>query len=136
MSLAPLTPCCLDLDLGRVFLNLNNNNLNNNNNNNSSDDNTQLANTSATPVVERHRQDMTTKVISGIPRPDGHSNRVRGDHQILPNGDRFILWSENSYIEQHNPKREMINEVMFVSLRLSTLRHTSSTSLGIQTGLR
>ena len=70
--------------------------------------------TSVTPMVAR--------VVRRWIRPDGRLSRLRGNFQLLPNGNAFIGWSDNSYISEHTTDGELLMEARFLSNRFVTYR--------------
>ena len=65
---------------------------------------------------------MTARVIRRWNRPDGKLSRLRGNFQLLPNGNAFIGWSDNSYISEHTTDGELLMEARFKSNRFVTYR--------------
>lgn len=55
-------------------------------------------------------------------RPDGGRSTKRGNFQLLPNGNAFVGWSENSYISEHSPDGRLLMEAQFTSERFVTYR--------------
>ncbi|KAI5356761.1 putative arylsulfotransferase [Septoria linicola] len=55
-------------------------------------------------------------------RPDNGRSDKRGNFQLLPNGNAFVGWSENSYISEHSPDGEVLMEAQFTSDRFVTYR--------------
>jgi hypothetical protein len=70
--------------------------------------------TSATPMIAR--------VTRRWERPNRQLSRLRGNFQLLPSGNAFICWSENSYISEHSPDGEVLFEAKFKSHRFVTYR--------------
>jgi hypothetical protein len=65
---------------------------------------------------------MVAKVIRRWIRPDRELSRLRGNFQLLPNGNAFIGWSSNSYISEHTYDGELVMEAQFASYRFVTYR--------------
>lgn len=57
-----------------------------------------------------------------IHRPDQGRSDKRGNFQLLPNGNAFVGWSENSYISEHHPDGRVLMEAQFISDRFVTYR--------------
>lgn len=55
-------------------------------------------------------------------RPDDGRSTKRGNFQLLPNGNAFVGWSENSYISEHSPDGRVLMEAQFTSDRFVTYR--------------
>lgn len=55
-------------------------------------------------------------------RPDDGRSTKRGNFQLLPNGNAFVGWSENSYISEHSPDGRVLMEAQFASDRFVTYR--------------
>lgn len=69
--------------------------------------------------------DTTTKratLVARYPRPDGGFTRLRGNAQILPNGNIFAGWSEQGYHSEFTPDGTCLMEARFTSPRFSTYR--------------
>lgn len=56
------------------------------------------------------------------PRPDGQLSHLRGNVQLLDNGNAFVCWSDNGYISEHSPDGDLLLEARFRSERLTTYR--------------
>ena len=90
--------------------------------NNQADDVIQNAPHSTAVIVELDTSSMTAKVLKSIDRPDKGLTRMRGNHQVLPNGNSFVCWSENSYMSEHNSEGKLLMEAKFASNRFVTYR--------------
>lgn len=55
-------------------------------------------------------------------RPDDGRSQKRGNFQLLPNGNAFIGWSENSYISESSSSGRVLMEAQFTSDRFVTYR--------------
>lgn len=55
-------------------------------------------------------------------RPDGGRSDKRGNMQMLPNGNAFVGWSENSYISEHSLDGRVLYEARFASKRFVSYR--------------
>ncbi|EME44738.1 hypothetical protein DOTSEDRAFT_129489 [Dothistroma septosporum NZE10] len=62
------------------------------------------------------------KLVQRIWRPDGGISHLRGNFQILPNGNRLISWSENAYITEHAEDGRLLMSASFKSERFVTYR--------------
>ena len=82
------------------------------------------SNTSSALVVRlakgAHQPQATT--MQRIWRPDGGVSQLRGNFQILPNGNRLINWSENAYITEHAVDGRLLMKASFSSKRFVTYR--------------
>lgn len=65
---------------------------------------------------------MTAKVVRRWVRPDNELSPLRGNFQMLPNGNAFVGWSANSYISEHTYDGNLIMEAQFKSHRFVTYR--------------
>lgn len=65
---------------------------------------------------------MTATLISRWGRPDHELSRLRGNVQMLDNGNVFVGWSDNSYISEFTPDGEVTFEAQFHSHRFATYR--------------
>lgn len=79
-------------------------------------------NYSAAQIMSLDATDMTAKCIQKIQRPDGHTTQYRGNVQILPNGNRFIGWSDNGLISEHTPDGQLAFQARFRSRRFVSYR--------------
>lgn len=61
-------------------------------------------------------------VVQTIWRPDGGISQLRGNIQNLPNGNKFIGWSDNAYITEHAPDGQILMSASFASERAVTYR--------------
>ncbi|EME38173.1 hypothetical protein DOTSEDRAFT_57685 [Dothistroma septosporum NZE10] len=64
----------------------------------------------------------TAKVQKRWTRPDNGRSDKRGNFQLLPNGNAFIGWSENSYMTEHPPSGDLLMQAQFTSTRFVTYR--------------
>ncbi|KAK4505517.1 hypothetical protein PRZ48_003480 [Zasmidium cellare] len=62
------------------------------------------------------------ELTSSRHRPDDGRSEKRGNFQLLPNGNAFVGWSENSYISEHSPDGRLLMEAQFTSHRFVTYR--------------
>ena len=67
---------------------------------------------------------MKATVISSIDHPSGPGTFAtrRGNHQILPNGNSFIGWSEQATHSEHTPDGSLIMSASLVSEKLGSYR--------------
>lgn len=65
---------------------------------------------------------MTATAIKRYSRPDGGLSRLRGNAQLLPNGNMFVGWSEQGYHSEFTPDGTCVMEARFISDRFSTYR--------------
>lgn len=62
-------------------------------------------------IVLRVDQDpMTAELVSVIDHPKHKYAFRRGSHQILPNGNSFVGWSERALQSEHAPDGEILME--------------------------
>lgn len=61
-------------------------------------------------------------VVERIERPDGGKSELRGNFQILPNGNRLAGWSDNAYFTEHAPDGRMLMQAQFQTKRFVTYR--------------
>lgn len=72
--------------------------------------------------LDKTTQPMTATVLKRWNRPDEKLSKLRGNSQILPNGNAFIGWSDNSYISEHSPDGRLVMDARFQSTRFVTYR--------------
>jgi hypothetical protein len=77
---------------------------------------------SSAMIVELDRKTMHAKVLDRFWRPDGNLTLLRGNHQVLGNGNSFVCWSENGYISEHAPDGTTLMEAKFAGERFVTYR--------------
>lgn len=65
-----------------------------------------------------------------ILRPDQGISQLRGNFQILPNGNRLVGWSDDSYITEHSREGQLLMEARFRSERFVTYRAYKSNFTG------
>lgn len=65
---------------------------------------------------------MTAKVIQRINRPDSGLTKLRGNTQVLSNGNVFVGWSEFGYSSEHASNGDLLMTARFASDRYSTYR--------------
>ena len=65
---------------------------------------------------------MVARVIRRWIRPDGGLSSLRGNFQLLANGNAFVGWSDNSYISEHTFDGVLLMEAQFMSRRFVTYR--------------
>ncbi|KAL1968482.1 hypothetical protein VTN77DRAFT_1692 [Rasamsonia byssochlamydoides] len=65
---------------------------------------------------------MTATAIKRYNRPDGGLSRLRGNAQILPNGNMFVGWSDQGYHSEFTDDGTCVMEARFSSDRFSTYR--------------
>ncbi|KAL1980944.1 hypothetical protein VTN96DRAFT_3284 [Rasamsonia emersonii] len=92
--------------------------------NNASDEGSQREDVSAALFValDTASRPMTASVIRRYERPDGGLTRLRGDVQLLSNGNIFVGWSQQGYHSEFTPNGTCVMEARFVSDRFSTYR--------------
>lgn len=90
--------------------------------NNAADKETETAEFSTAQLVKLDTDLMTATLISEWDRPDRNLTRLRGNVQVLDNGNIFVGWSENSYISEFTPDGELAFEAQFQSERFDTYR--------------
>lgn len=90
--------------------------------NNGADDVIQNSPQSAALIVELDKTSMMARAVKRIKRPDDGVTRMRGNHQVLKNGNSFVCWSENSYISEHDSNGDLLMEAEFASSRFVTYR--------------
>ncbi|KAK4896122.1 hypothetical protein LTR27_005979 [Elasticomyces elasticus] len=73
-------------------------------------------------VIEIDHDTGTARVIKRIARPDGGLTKLRGNFQILSNGNAFVSWADNGYISEHNVNGDLLFEAQFASKRFVTYR--------------
>ncbi|PYI02540.1 hypothetical protein BO78DRAFT_217191 [Aspergillus sclerotiicarbonarius CBS 121057] len=73
---------------------------------------------------------MTARLIARYNRPDGQLSRLRGNVQILPNGNVFVGWSEQGYQSEFSPEGDVLMTARFASDRFSTYRAYKSEFTG------
>ena len=72
--------------------------------------------------LDKRSHPMTARVLQRWTRPDNKLSRLRGNFQILPNGNVFIGWSDNAYISEHSADGRLLMEAKFQSKRFVTYR--------------
>lgn len=77
---------------------------------------------SSTLVVRLDTSAAYAQVVERIWRPDGGLSELRGNVQNLPNGNKFIGWSDNAYITEHAPDGTLLLSASFSSHRFVTYR--------------
>ncbi|KAK2767468.1 hypothetical protein FQN54_003624 [Arachnomyces sp. PD_36] len=90
--------------------------------NNAADTITDTANYSSAQLVKLNTDSMTANLLSEWDRPDHNLTRLRGNVQVLDNGNAFVGWSANSYISEFTPEGELALEAQFLSERFATYR--------------
>ncbi|CAK37961.1 uncharacterized protein An02g13770 [Aspergillus niger] len=65
---------------------------------------------------------MTARLIARYNRPDGQLSRLRGNTQLLPNGNVFVGWSQSGYQSEFSPEGDVLMTAQFASDRFSTYR--------------
>jgi hypothetical protein len=92
--------------------------------NNASDEEFNEENMSASLFVELETsvQPMTARIIGRYNRPDHSLSRLRGNTQLLPDGNVFTCWSKEGYISEHTPEGELVMTANFTSSRYSSYR--------------
>ena len=65
---------------------------------------------------------MVARVLKRFKRPDSGLTHARGNVQVLPSGNLFASWSENSYISEHAQDGRLLMEARFRSSRFVTYR--------------
>lgn len=64
----------------------------------------------------------TARAIRSLPRPDGGFTRLRGNVQLLPNGNTFVGWSENNLVSEFAPDGRPVFEAHFQTHRYDVYR--------------
>lgn len=77
---------------------------------------------------------MTAKLLRHVVRPAKKLTRRRGNHQILPNGNSFVCWSDNAHISEHASDGRVVMEAQFQSSRFTTYRAYKSSFVGSPKG--
>jgi hypothetical protein len=90
--------------------------------NNASDEVSQDEPRSSALVVILDITAMTAIAVKRYNRPDGGLSRLRGNVQMLPNGNVFVGWSERGYHSEFTDNGTCVLEAQFVSDRFSTYR--------------
>lgn len=92
--------------------------------NNASDEGSQREDVSAALFValDTTSRPMTARVVRRYERPDGGLTRLRGDVQLLSNGNIFVGWSQQGYHSEFTPNGTCVMEARFVSDWFSTYR--------------
>lgn len=90
--------------------------------NNAADREMQTANYSTAQFVKLNTDKMTATLLTEWDRPDHNLTRLRGNVQVLDNGNTFVGWSANSYISEFTPDGELALEAQFKSERFATYR--------------
>lgn len=90
--------------------------------NNAANMETSTADISSALMVQLDLRAMKASVLRIWLRPDGGLSRLRGNVQLLPNGNVFTCWSDNGYITEHSSDGELLMEARFVSTRFTTYR--------------
>lgn len=65
---------------------------------------------------------MIAKVVAQYDRPDKGLSRLRGNMQLLPNGNVFIGWGKGGYHSEFTEGGKLVMEATFLSERLSSYR--------------
>jgi hypothetical protein len=65
---------------------------------------------------------MIAKVVAQYDRPDKGLSRLRGNMQLLPNGNVFIGWGKGGYHSEFTKDGKLVMEAAFLSERLSSYR--------------
>ncbi|PNS14555.1 Isotrichodermin C-15 hydroxylase [Sphaceloma murrayae] len=73
---------------------------------------------------------MRAKLLYRWKRPDGGLTRKRGNVNILPNGNVWIGWSEQSYLSEHTMDGRLLLEAKWTSTRFSTYRAFKGAFIG------
>ena len=91
---------------------------------NASDGQNQTSTYSSVLIVELDKvtSPPTAHVLKRWIRPDQSLSHLRGNAQILENGNLFTCWSENSYLSEHSPDGELLMTAAFRSKRFVTYR--------------
>ena len=72
--------------------------------------------------VDVSTEPMTARVIKRLERPDKGLSRLRGNVQLLPNGNTFVGWSQWGYHAEYDPDGEVLMYAQFASERFSSYR--------------
>lgn len=73
-------------------------------------------------ALETSASPMVATVVHRIIRPDHKLTQLRGNVQLLPDGNTFVCWSDNSYISEHDSEGALLMEAQFASHRFVTYR--------------
>lgn len=98
--------------------------------NNASDERGNDENVSSVLHIELDTAAMTARVIKRINRPDAGLTRLRGNSQVLPNGNIFAGWSERGYQSEHASNGDLLMDARFASTRYSTYRSYKAEFIG------
>ncbi|KAF2206807.1 hypothetical protein CERZMDRAFT_52356, partial [Cercospora zeae-maydis SCOH1-5] len=90
--------------------------------NNGGDDHGSTSSASSGLLVSLNTATMTARIITRWPRPTGEITQQRGNFQLLPNGNVFAGWSDNSHISEHSSQGELLMEARWKSERFATYR--------------
>ncbi|KAJ5544979.1 hypothetical protein N7535_006633 [Penicillium sp. DV-2018c] len=92
--------------------------------NNASDEEFNEENMSSSLFVELDTSvtPKTARVIHRYNRPDQELTRLRGNTQLLPDGNVFTCWSKEGYISEHAEDGEVLMTANFTSERYSSYR--------------
>ncbi|GAB7342192.1 hypothetical protein MBLNU457_g0444t1 [Dothideomycetes sp. NU457] len=73
---------------------------------------------------------MRAELLRQWNRPDGELSKLRGNVQMLENGNTFVGWSKQGYISEHTSDGKVVLEAQFTSSRFSTYRAYKSPFVG------
>lgn len=77
---------------------------------------------SSSLIVSLNKRTLVASVVKRWIRPRFKQSIMRGNFQLLPNGNAFSAWSENCVISEHSGDGELLMEANFRSTRLVTYR--------------
>lgn len=91
---------------------------------NASDPDSQTSQCSSALIIalETETTPMKATLQKRYIRPDRELSRLRGNFQLLPNGNAFVGWSDNAYISEYTAEGELVMEARFFSKRFVTYR--------------
>ncbi|PGG99819.1 hypothetical protein GX51_06111 [Blastomyces parvus] len=81
--------------------------------NNASDDWSTQESSSSALIILLDLQKRTAHLLNRYRRPDGGHSRMRGNVQVLPNGNVFVGWSEGGYHSEFAPDGKLLMEARF-----------------------
>ena len=89
---------------------------------NASDGNLKTSDFSSALIVSIDKASQTANILKRWDRPDVKTSNLRGNVQLLENGNTFVGWSANGYMSEFTPDGRCILEAQFTSARFSTYR--------------
>lgn len=73
-------------------------------------------------ALDKTAEPQTARVLRRWNRPDDGISRLRGNFQLLPNGNAFVGWSDDCYLSEHTDDGRLLMEARFASERMVTYR--------------